>query len=312
MPETSQVHIDAALTNVSVAYRNADVIADLIAPAVSVRKQSDKYFIHDAEREKFRASDDRRAPGSEANAVDYALTSDSYFCEDHALESVIPDEERENSDPAIQVDIDRTEFLTSKIELNREIELADAIHNSADIPGDTLSGDNQWDDPDSDPVAAVEAQKATILAAASVMPNTLVLPYQVYAAVRMHPKVVERIQYVRMGIATPNVLAELFDVERLLVPRAQKNTAAEGQTASMSYVWGKDALLCYTPPRPGLKTVSLAYTFLWTAAPGSVAGRIVEVWREDRRKADVLRVQKYYDHKLIAAGAGYLWKSAVA
>lgn len=311
MPETTQVHIDAALTNVSVAYRNADYIADLIAPPVSVRKQSDKYFIYDAEREAFRASDDRRAPGAEANAVDYALTTDNYFCDDHALESVIPDEERENADPPIQLDVDRTEFLTDRIDLNREIALASLVAGGA-VPGETLSGDDQWDDPDSDPVAAVEAKKATILADGQVLPNTLVLPYPVFAAVRLHPKVVARIQYVRMGVATPDVLAELFDVERVLVPRAQKNTAAPGQAASMDYVWGRHALLCHTPARPGLKTVGLAYSFVWTAAPGSVSGRIVEVWREDRRKADVLRVEKYYDQKIVAAEAGYLWNNAVA
>jgi hypothetical protein len=80
----------------------------------------------------------------------------------------------------------------------------------------------------------------------------------------------------------------------------------------MEYVWGKDALLCHVPPRSGLKTVALAYSFLWTSAPGSVSGRTVEVWRENRRKSDVIRVQKYYDQKIIAPGAGYLWKNAVA
>jgi hypothetical protein len=69
MPEVSQVHIDAALTNVSVAYRNPDYIADIVAPQVAVRKQSDKYYIYDAERERFRQSNDRRAPGAEADEV---------------------------------------------------------------------------------------------------------------------------------------------------------------------------------------------------------------------------------------------------
>ncbi len=36
------------------------------------------------------------------------------------------------------------------------------------------------------------------------------------------------------------------------------------------------------------------------------------MWREERRKADVIRVQRYYDQKLVAAGAAYLWKAAVA
>ncbi len=66
------------------------------------------------------------------------------------------------------------------------------------------------------------------------------------------------------------------------------------------------------PPRPGLKTVGFTYTFQWAAAPGSLQGHLVEVWREERRKADMVRVQRYYDQKIIATGAVYVWKSAVS
>lgn len=313
MPEVSQVHIDAALTNVCVAYSNPNFVADAIAPPVAVRKQSDRYFIYDAERERFRSSNDRRAPGAEANEVDFALSDDGYYCEDHALESVIPDEERENADPPIQPEIDRAEFLMEKILVNKEIELANRIQTGSDIPGETLSGTDQWSDYDnSDPVAEVEEHKATIQEAVQVIPNTLVMAYDVYTKVRLHPSVTSRTQYLQMGIAGPDTLAQLFDVERVLVARALKNVAAPGQTASLSYVWGKNAFLCYIPPRPALKRVAFAYSFIWTMAPGSVSGHVVEVWRENRRKADMIRVQRYYDQKVIAAGAIYLWKSAVA
>jgi len=124
MPTPSQVHIDTALTNLSVAYRNPAFAAELIAPAVAVRRQSDRYYIVDSERESLRAQKDLRAPGTEADEVNFSLSSDAYFCAGHALESVIPDEERENADPAIQPEMDRTEFLTEKILLNEEIALA--------------------------------------------------------------------------------------------------------------------------------------------------------------------------------------------
>jgi len=313
MPEVSQVHIDAALTNVCVAYSNPNFVAEQIAPPVAVRKQSDRYFIYDAARERFRSSDDKRAPGAEANEVDFALSNDNYYCEDHALESVIPDEERENADPPIQPEIDRTEFLMEKIILNKEIALATRIRTGSDIPGETLSGTSQWSDyTNSDPVAEVEAHKATIQEAVQVVPNTLVLPYEVYAKVRLHPKVTSRTQYLDLGIADVSALKKLFDVDSVLIARALKNVAAPGQTADLDYVWGKDAFLCYMPSRPAPKRVAFAYSFVWTMAPGSVAGHVVEVWRENRRKADMIRVQRYYDQKVIAPGAIYLWKNAVA
>ena len=176
----------------------------------------------------------------------------------------------------------------------------------------TLSGTGQWSSEDSDPIMAIEAQKATIMASAQVMPNTLVLPYEVYSQVRIHPRVIERIAYGSLGAVNEALLAQIFDVEQVLVPRAFKNTAAPGKDPSMAYVWGKNALLCYVPQRAGLKQMALSYTFAWTGAAGSIDGHRVEMWREERRKADVIRVQRYYDQKVIAPGTAFLWKSAVA
>jgi hypothetical protein len=312
MPEVSQVHVNVALTNVSIAYRNPSFISDIIAPLVGVRKQQDRYFIYDSEREAFRSTSDRRAPGAEANEVNFALSTDSYYCADHALVSVIPDEERENADPVIQPDIDRTEFLSDKIDLNKEIELAGTVANDTTLGGTTLTTTGQWSHADSDPLIAVEAGKAAIVSAVQVVPNTLVLPYEVYVKVRTHADVLDALKYTNSGLPSPQALADYFDVERVLVPRAVKNTAQPGQTASMSYVWGKNAFLCYIPPRAALKTIAFAQTFAWTSAPGSVSGRTVETWRENARKSDIVRVQRYYDQKVIAPQAIYVWKNAVA
>lgn len=314
MPQVNEVHIDAALTNLAVGYRNPAFIADVIAPVVPVRNQSDKYYIYDAEREGMRASDDRRAPGAEANEVDFSLSTDSYYCEDHALVSVIPDEERENADPVIQPGIDRTEFLRGKIDLNKEIELAGMLTDETVVTQNaTLSGDTQWSDTDSDPVGEIETRKATIMGAIQAAPNTLILPYEVYAKLRVHPDVIARVTASgSIGAVGDKTLAEIFDVERVLVPRGFVNSATAGQDASMNYIWGKDALLAYIPPRAAMKQAALAYTFVWTGAPGALGGHRVETWREERRKADAVRVQRYYDQKLVASGAAFLWKNAVA
>ena len=44
-PTARQSHIDAALTNVSIAYANAEYIFDQIFPIVPVAKQSNKFFV---------------------------------------------------------------------------------------------------------------------------------------------------------------------------------------------------------------------------------------------------------------------------
>ncbi len=313
MPTAAQTHIDAALTNLSVAHRNPACVAERVAPPVFVRRQSDRYYVYDPEREGARAQFDLRAPGVEADEVNFSLSSEAYFCADHALESVIPDEERENADPVIQPEMDRVEFLTDKILLNQELALAAALRDSAALPGKTISDPGErWDQEGVDPVAEVEAGRSAIQEAVGLAPNTLVLSWPVYQAVRNHPKITDRVKYMQFGVVGVEELARLFDVETVLVGRAFRNTAARGQAAQLEYVWGQDALLLHAPARAGLKSIALALTFVWAVAPGSLNGRLVELWREERRKADMIRVQKYYDLKLVAPPAGYLWKSAVS
>lgn len=306
MPEPSQVHVDTALTNVSVAYRNNDYICDLVAPPVAVRKQSDKYYIYDPEREALRSTDDARSPGAEATELNFSVSTDSYYCEDHALSAAIPDEERENADPAIQPDIDRTELLSDKIELNREIALQTLLSTSGLIPQGLVADPDRWDVNDAaDPLEPFQAARLSIYQNAQKRANTVILPYRVYEVMRNHPKVIERIKYSVAGVLSEEMLASLLDVERVVVARSMKNSAARGQTASVEPVWGNQAYMLYVPPRPALKQVAAAYTFVWTGATGSVKGSLVERWREPRRKADMIRVQKYYDQKLVAPTAAY-------
>lgn len=305
MPQVRDVHIDAALTNVSVAYRNNDYIASAVAPVVGVRRQSDRYFVYDTEREWLRSSNDRRAPGAEANEVDFSLSSDTYFCDDHALVAAIPDEERDNADPAIQPDIDRVEFLSDKIGLNREIQLETALRTTSGIDGLTLSSPDRWEDPANDPLANFAAARASVFARSHRRPNTVVMPHQVFDVFRNHPKVVERVKYSALGVINEQLAAQLLDVERVLVPRAVMNTAAKGQAAVVAPVWGRNVYLLHVPARAALKQVAAALTFAWTGAAGNVDGVVVERWREPRRKADMVRVQHYYDSKIVATGAAY-------
>ena len=304
MPEVTAVHHDAALTNVSIAYRNGAYVARRLAPEVAVRHQTNRYFVYDPARESLRATFDGRAPGAEANEVNFDLSHDSYYCDDHALESVIPDEERDNADAPLQPEVDRTEFLTDKIALNQEIRLAALLRDLDSVPGtEIVNAAERWDQAAVDPVVLIEQARAAIVAATQTVPNVLVLPVDVYRKVRHNAKVIDRVRYARMGVAGPAELAQLFDVEEVVVPRAVRNTAAPGQDPALESVWGKDALLLSVPDRAGLKTVAPVLTFVWTQAASGIGGTSVQTWREERRKASIVRVQKYYDMKLVAPAA---------
>jgi hypothetical protein len=311
MPDISMVHVDQALTSVSIAYHNAQFVADQVFPVVPVTKQSNKYFIYSKDR--FRILDDARRPGARANEIDWSLSTDTYFAEGHALAQAIPDELRANADQAIDVDVDTTETLTDLLFLQREILAAShATDPTVVTQNTTLSGTSQWSDyTNSDPVLAVENQKATIQKQVGQVPNALLVSYPVFEALRDHPQIIDRFKYVQVGILQPDHLKAAFNVDHFVIASAIKNTAPEGAADSMDYIWGKNALLFYQPPSPGRRSMSLGYQFTWLFG-ANTDGFLVKRYRDESRTADIVETQLYYDLKVVAPPAAYLWLDAVA
>ena len=311
MPDISMVHVDQALTEVSVAYRNAQYVADSIFPVVPVSKQSNKYFIYS--KDNFRTLDDARRPGARANEIEWTLSTDTYYCEGHALAQAIPDELRANADQAIDVDVDTTEVLTDLVYLQREILVASkATDNSVITQSATLSGNSQWSDyTNSDPITAIEDQKATILKQIGHLPNSILVSYPVFKSLRNHPKIIDRFKYSQVAVVQPDHLKSVFNVDNFYVGSAIKNLAKEGAADNLDYIWGKNALLFYRPPVAGRRTVSLGYQFT-LAFGANNGGYFVKRYRDEARTADVVEVQLYFDAKVVAANAAYLWLAAVA
>ena len=105
---------------------------------------------------------------------------------------------------------------------------------------------------------------------------------------------------------TGDDLAEVFEVDRVVVPQVIQSTAHIGQADTLSYVYGKLALLFYVPKSPGLRTPSFGYTFVWKT------GYQVKRYREEGTDADIIKVKKWYDLKIVESNAAYLWLAAVA
>ena len=100
-PTTGQVHIDKAMTNVSIAYRNANYIGDQVFPVVPVQKISDKYFTFD-KGDWFRDEAGLRSPGTVGPIVEFSLGSAAYSCQPIAAGMWVADEVVDNADAPLQ------------------------------------------------------------------------------------------------------------------------------------------------------------------------------------------------------------------
>ena len=316
---SGQVRIDEILTNISLGFENLQMVGEQLFPAVPVAKQSAKYYVFG--REGWLPEQDLRAPGSVANEIPgMTLSTTPYYAEEHALQIPVTDEERELTTNPLAPERDGTELVTSKILMGREKRMFDFVSTNANYDAAnvvTLSGTSQWNDfTNSDPIATIRAGVRRIHSQLFIEPNTLVLPYEVYSILQDHPKLQQRIMYAQKAILTVDLMAELFGVEKVIVPGLGIGSGNPGQAMTVTYLWGKHVLLAYVPPRPGLRVPAFGYEFVWTYPGGR--NQVTDRWREEPRKSDLIRVSRRYDLKAVGTNAadkiiaGYLIKNAVA
>ena len=149
-------------------------------------------------------------------------------------------------------------ILARETAINRE-RLAAAIAFSTSVfSGKTtaLSGSDQWDNAASDPVSIGQDARDSIVQASGETPDTVIIGYAVYKALRQHPAIIEFSSRTQssVGIVSNNDIARALDVENVFVGKAVANTAEENLTASNSYIWGKFALWCRLRPSPAPMT----------------------------------------------------------
>ncbi|NOS67908.1 MAG: hypothetical protein HOO67_06145 [Candidatus Peribacteraceae bacterium] len=302
-------HIDRLLTDFSIEYANEEAafVGLQVLPALQVKFESDK-FLKYKKGNNFQLPDAKRAIRTKYKRISWETDTDSYKCEEYGLEDLIDDRERQNTDAPMDQDQDTTGTLTKAMLLLHETRVTSLVTSTANVTlNTTLSGTSQWSDyDDSDPFAAIETGIDAVQAATGMRPNTMVMGYAVWAKLKHHPDLLDRIKHTQKGVMTTDLLAALLGLDAVYVSRAVKNSAKEGQTVSLGYVWGKDALLYYRKPgRPTLRSLTFGVTFMsrdWQT----------ERYREETAKSDVFRVSHVVDEKLVAADVAYLIKDAVA
>ena len=323
MADISLQYLDQPLNNVSVGYKNDDFFGERIFPIVPVKKQSGRYWIF--AKEKFRQYETIRHAKAEAREIaPWTLSNNPYYCDDHSLKDAISDEERSNSD-GTDLEVNTTENLTDAILLDFEIRARQALINNVGSLSfnTTLSGTSQWSDfTNSDPIAAVEQQKTVIKKNIAMSPNTLAVSYPIYAALRQHPRIIDRFKYTQVGLLQAEHLKSAFDVDNFWVMGAEYDSANEGQSPTLNFIWGDRtsvsppvnsiALLAFIPNEPTRRVPALGYTFRWLFGAPDLGGTLTKRYRDEKRTSDVIEVHRYDDIELTAPLAGGIWQSVVA
>lgn len=315
-PATSDVHIDGPLTDMATAYFQAETSYawKRAFPLISTPKQSNKYFVYN-KAELLRSDARKRAPGAPAAERNYTLSTGNFFCDTWAVSHVVPDEVQRNADAPLDPEEDAMRLLMQDLNIALEVQWASEAFTTGVWGTDVTGGTNftVWSDTASSPIENIATGVKTVLLNTGFRPNTLVMGANVwYTGLLNHPDIIARLPNDSAKIATPQFLANLLGLDRVIIGESIRNTAQEGLAASYSANLGSHALLAYVDPNPGTRTPTSGATFNWTGMTGASSGIVAYRIPLDERHGVKIEVDAALDFKVVGSDLGYFFSGAVS
>jgi hypothetical protein len=311
MTNSSARVIDPILSEVARGYAQLPFVGMALFPRVPVRQRGGKIITFD-KTDFMLYTNIQRAPGQNTKRVQFGHSGSAFALADYSLEGQVPVETEQEAMAVPGIDMSaRTVRGVQNIIANRleiaQAALATTAANYASSNKTTLSGSAQWSDysGSSHPIADVETAKEAIRTLTGQYPDKMVLGAAVFAKLKSHPDIVDRLKYTQRGIATVEILAALFDIPTVLVGRAVQATDA----GVFSDTWGKDVVLAYTPIA-GIASQgepSYGYTYQLEAYP-----QVEEPYQDRNAKSWIYPVTDVCAPVIAGAESGYVIKAAVA
>lgn len=300
---------DPALTAIALAYHNAAMIADLVLPRSPVGKREFKYYEHDM-AEGFTVPDTRVGRKSRPGQVEFHATEKTSSCDDYGLDDAVPQDDIDNAPSHYDPRGRAVEGITNLIELDREVRTAGLVFNADTYPAghkETLSGADQFSDAASTPLAVISAALDKVI----MRPNIMVIGQPAWTILRQHPEIVKAAHGNSgdKGMASRQAVAELFELEELVVGQAWVNTARRGQAANYQRTWGKHIALLHRDRNADTRQGA---TFGLTAQFG---GRVAGSWPDRNiglRGGEFVRAGESVKELITAPHLGYFLENVAA
>lgn len=289
--------VDPVLTQLATGYVNEDFVAEKIFPVVSVAKEAGK--IPQFGKEAFMIYDTERAIRANSNVIEpNERTTTSYLLEEHDL--AMPVDYREQEEDMFDLESEAVNTVSQLIELEREKKAADIAQTASNYASGnkiTLSGTSQFTNAGSDPIGVIEDAKAAIKSCiGSNSKLTMVMGEATYRVLKNHAALLDRIKYSMKGIATTELMKEIFDIPEIVVG---KGTYWNG--SAFVDLWGDNIVLAVTPTGAKTpRTPSFGYTFRKKGMPQ------VDKYQREGNKITMIRRTDLYQVKMLSNVGGYL------
>ncbi|MGT3004487.1 major capsid protein [Pasteurella multocida] len=235
---------DPVLTELAQGYHNNELIGETLMPTVEIDKEAGKIptfgrlaFRLPSTVRSLRGTSNRLDP-EDIGAIDVAL-------EEHDVEYAI--DYREENEAIFSLRQFALNTTQDVIALGREKEVATLALDESKYGTNnkiTLSGSSKFTDQTADIFGVFDAGIRAIKRSIGRKPNVCVIAGDVWAVLKEHPKVIEKIKHVQVGIMTPEIFAKLIGIDTVKI-----GEAVYEQSNQLKDIWSGCVVLAYVAPR---------------------------------------------------------------
>lgn len=269
------------LTNMSVAYFQPDdwFVSPFVFPILPVQLSTSYYYIFD-KGDLARDNVQRKPEFGKATPMMFGSKQELYSCEVDqiiiGIDQISTLNYQRSAAPGI-IDPRRSKvrLATEQLKLHMDRAFADGYFKPRVWTNEwagvttTPSGNQfyKFSDSNCDPVKFIGDRRVEMMREGRRRPNVLALGVETYEALKNNASILDRVKYsgstANPATVNANVLAQLFEIDRVVVLNSTYNKGGYGST-NMDFVCdSKGALLAYAAPNPAIDEVSAGYTFAW-------------------------------------------------
>lgn len=296
---------DPVLTKLAQGYHNLELIGEVLMPTVEIDKEAGK--IPKFGRLAFRLPSTVRNLRGTSNRLDPEdITAIDVALEEHDVEYAI--DYREENEAIFSLRQFALNTTQDVIALGREKEVATlALDESKYDSGNkvTLSGTSKITSKQADIFAMFDTGIRAVKRAIGRKPNVCVIAGDVWAALKEHPAVIEKLKYSQVAIVTPEVFGKLIGIDTVKI-----GEAVYEESNQLKDIWSDAIVLAYVAPRSAERKGTV-YEPSYGYTVRRQGGLFVDTYKENGGKLEVIRTTDIHKPHLLGASAGYLIKGCL-
>ena len=249
----------------------------------------------------YNQADTNRTSSGGYNRAFEEFEQGNFRTREHGLEGPVDDRNLAVYKDVLDMEETVTVLTMDKVQLAHEIRVATKLMDTKNFPTEAAAA--PWADPKAATPKADVINGRTLMRSQGVTPNTLEVSWAAYMNLINCDEVKNAIHYLfpdtkKSGTITLAHLETYLEI-KVIVAGALFNSSNAMKAPKLEGVWTDErALLCLTAKQEDqVVTPCIGRTFIWNE--GATEEFVVEDYREDANRADIIRVRHDVDAKLL-------------